>query len=90
VRLILSRKGFDSSPAFGGCASPILPDLFGGALHGESKAAFEAGAGGELRGAVPSMCALHSSAAMAVNLFQYWIANREFSTLAEILRIPVR
>lgn len=26
VRLILSRKGFDSSPAFGRCASPILPD----------------------------------------------------------------
>lgn len=26
VRLILSRKGFDSSSASGGCASPILPD----------------------------------------------------------------
>jgi hypothetical protein len=26
MRLILSRKGFDSSSAFGGCASPILPD----------------------------------------------------------------
>jgi hypothetical protein len=26
VRLILSRKGFDSSPTFGGCPSPILPD----------------------------------------------------------------
>jgi len=26
MRLILSRKGFDSSPASGGCASPILPD----------------------------------------------------------------
>ena len=26
MRLILSRKGFDSSPAYGGCASPILPD----------------------------------------------------------------
>lgn len=26
MRLILSRKGFDSSPAFGRCASPILPD----------------------------------------------------------------
>jgi hypothetical protein len=26
MRLILSRKGFDASPACGGCASPILPD----------------------------------------------------------------
>lgn len=26
VKLILSRKGFDSSPAYGACASPILPD----------------------------------------------------------------
>lgn len=26
MRLILSRKGFDSSPTSGGCASPILPD----------------------------------------------------------------
>ncbi len=26
MRLILSRKGFDSTPAFGGGASPILPD----------------------------------------------------------------
>lgn len=26
MRLILSRKGFDSSSAFGACASPILPD----------------------------------------------------------------
>jgi len=26
MRLILSRKGFDSSPAYGGCASPILED----------------------------------------------------------------
>jgi hypothetical protein len=26
MHLILSRKGFDSSPACGGCASPILPD----------------------------------------------------------------
>jgi hypothetical protein len=26
VKLILSRKGFDSTPAYGACASPILPD----------------------------------------------------------------
>ena len=26
MRLVLSRKGFDSSPRYGACASPILPD----------------------------------------------------------------
>src|SRR3954463_16825266 len=26
MKLILSRKGFDSTPAYGACASPILPD----------------------------------------------------------------
>ena len=26
MRLVLSRKGFDSSQASGGCASPILQD----------------------------------------------------------------
>ena len=87
------RKGIPLQGSEGDRGRPnytmcLEQNLFGGALHGASRAAFEAGAGGELRGAVPSMCALHSSAAMAVNLFQYWIANRDFSTLAGILKIP--
>jgi hypothetical protein len=65
-------------------------NLLRGELLPEAKAAFEAGAGGELRGAIPSMWALHSSAAMAVNLFQHWLGNRQFSTLAELLAVPSR
>jgi hypothetical protein len=63
-------------------------NLFGGKLHIKAKSAFEEGAGGELRGEIPSMSALHSSAAMAVNLFQYWLGNQQLSTLAKILNVP--
>jgi hypothetical protein len=63
-------------------------NLFGGELRPEARAAFEAGAGGELRHDIPSMQALHSSAAMAVNLFQHWIGNRDLSTLAKLLDVP--
>lgn len=63
-------------------------NLFGGELHIQARSAFEAGAGGELRGTIPSMYALHSSAAMAVNLFQYWLGNQQFPILAEILNVP--
>lgn len=50
--------------------------------------AFEQGAGGELRGEIKPMQALHSSAAMAVNLFQHWLRNRDFTTLARLLDLP--
>lgn len=63
-------------------------NLFGGALHAQVEAAFEAGAGGELRGSIPSISALHSSAAMAVNLFQYWLGNQQLQVLAELLNVP--
>lgn len=63
-------------------------NLFGGALNDQVRTEFEAGAGGELRGAIPPISALHSSAAMAVNLFQYWYANRQFQSLAKILKVP--
>jgi hypothetical protein len=57
--------------------TPTIEDnVFGGELLPETEAAFEAGAGGELRHDIPSMQALHSSAALAVNLFQHWAANR--------------
>ena len=59
-------------------------NLFGGELHTQARAAFDAGAGGEIRGAIPSMSALHSSSAMAVNLFQYWLENQKLQILAEM------
>jgi hypothetical protein len=63
-------------------------NLFGGELHTRAKAAFDAGAGGEIRGPIPPMSALHSSSAMAVNLFQYWLENQQLPILAEILNVP--
>jgi len=68
----------------------LSENLFGGALLPEAKASFEAGAGGELLGPIMSMQALHSSAAMAVNLFQHWLGNKDFSTLAALLDVPSR
>lgn len=44
MRLILSRKGFDSSSAFGACASPILPDGRMISLpipHGQAKVTYD-------------------------------------------------
>jgi hypothetical protein len=57
-------------------------------LSDEARREFEQGAGGELKGDIPSMQALHSSAAMAVNLFHYWKQKELFSEAAKILRIP--
>lgn len=63
-------------------------NIFGGELLDDVRRAFECGAGQELKGDPASMQALHSSAAMAVNLFQYWMRNRQFAHLARILRVP--
>jgi hypothetical protein len=66
----------------------VEENLFGGELLPMVRASFERGAGGELRGASPTMSALHSSAAMAVNLFQYWVQNGDLAALAGILDVP--
>lgn len=63
-------------------------NLFGGDLLNSVRLEFEAGAGGELKGKIPTMHALHSSAAMAVNLFQYWIGKKQPAILAKLLNVP--
>ena len=65
-------------------------NFFGGTLLESARSAFRAGAGGEIRGAIPKMSALHSSSAIAVNLFQHWVANGQLSVLANLLKIPSR
>jgi hypothetical protein len=67
----------------------VEANLFGG-LHADTAKALEAGAGGELRGAIPKMSALHSSSALAVNLFQHWVAQKNFEMIAQLLGIPSR
>jgi hypothetical protein len=66
----------------------VEKNIFRDTLSEATRAAFEAGAGGELRGSIPSMAALHSSAAMAVNLFQYWVDRGDFSSIAKLLDVP--
>lgn len=65
-------------------------NLFGGSLMPVVRKAFECGAGGELRGDIPTMSALHSSAAMTVNLFQYWASGADFGGLNECLELSDR
>jgi hypothetical protein len=78
-------RGADGRPNY---VLAVERNIFGGVLDEETRAAFSAGAGGELRGEIPSMSALHSSAAMAVNLFRYWLQARDWRTLAELLDVP--
>jgi hypothetical protein len=68
----------------------VEDNIFGRKIEASVRAAFGAGAGGELRGSIPPMSAMHSSAALAVNLFQYWVMNGDLSRLATILQIPTR
>ena len=65
-------------------------NFFGGTLMDSVRFAFNAGAGGELRGAIPKMSALHSSSAMGVNLFQHWVSNGKLDILAKLLNVPSR
>jgi hypothetical protein len=66
----------------------IGQNILGGEIHPSVRAAFEAGAGGELRGDIPTMSALHSSSALAVNLFQYWVVRGDLATIAILLDAP--
>lgn len=66
----------------------VEENLFREHLLPAARMSFDAGAGGELTGAIPTMSALHSSAALAVNLFQYWLERRDTSTLAQLLEVP--
>lgn len=68
----------------------IAENVFGGCLLPEVEAAFRAGAGGELRRDIPSLWAIHSSAALAVNLFQYWVGRAEPGRPATLLAVPSR
>ena len=65
-------------------------NFYGGAILDSVRSAFDAGAGGEIRGAIPKMSALHSSSAMSVNLFQHWVVNGQLSLLANLLKVPSR
>jgi hypothetical protein len=68
----------------------VEQNIFDGTLDAPVRDAFDAGAGGELQGKIPTMSALHSSSAMAVNLFQYWVICGNFADVATLLKVPSR
>jgi hypothetical protein len=87
------RKGIPLQGSAGDRGEPnytlsVGQNILGGELHPSVRAAFDAGAGGELRGSIPTMSALHSSAALAVNLFQYWLVRGDWGTIATLLAAP--
>jgi hypothetical protein len=87
------RKGTQLQGSAGTRGEPnytmsVAQNIFGGELHPSVHAAFDAGAGGELRGEIPRMSALHSSSALAVNLFQYWLIRGDWRAIATLLKVP--
>lgn len=88
-----SRKGFRLKGSAGERGEPnythsVEQNIFGGKLLDAVADSFGEGAGGELKGDIPKMSALHSSAALAVNLFQYWVSSGDLKTLAQLLDVP--
>ena len=57
-------------------------------LLSEVKEQFEKGRGGELNGYPCPMQAVHSSAALVVNVFQYWLKIGDFSPVLKALGFP--
>ena len=88
-----ARNGIRTQGSAGNRGEPnytmsVAQNIFGGELYAPVRAAFEDGAGGELKGDIPTMSALHSSAALAVNLFQYWLMRGELAAIADLLEVP--
>jgi hypothetical protein len=69
---------------------PPLANILGGELLAEVREQYAGGAGGEFLGDTPSGSALHSSAALTLNLFQYWVRLGELQTAARLLDVPTR
>ena len=60
------------------------------AMSADTQTDYERGSGSEMRGAHerrPKMCALHSSASLACNVFDYW-RKKDLSPIATALRLP--
>jgi hypothetical protein len=89
------RKGIRLQGSAGDRGEPnyalsVGENIFGGSLQRPVFDALMAGAGGELSRDIPKMSALHSSSALAVNLFQYWVMNEDLASLARIVDVPSR
>lgn len=65
---LIGSKTDRGRPAY---TSPYGKNLFQELLP-DTKADFDSGDGGELKGKPPKMAAVHSSSALGVNIFEYW------------------
>lgn len=59
-----------------------LEDNLFGPLEQSVREDFERGDGGELSGNPSKMCAIHSSSALGVNIFQYWLKINQIPTIS--------
>ncbi|MDF1665402.1 MAG: hypothetical protein P1V97_26810 [Planctomycetota bacterium] len=93
-RLWAQRQGIGLQSKQGGgqdeslYTNTLLDNLFEPLLP-ETQKAFQDAAGSEMSGNPCNMQALHSSAALAVNVLQYWQRIQALDSLAEGLKIPV-
>jgi len=62
--------------------TPTLDENLFEALSQESINQIESGDGGELSGDPAKMQAVHSSSALGINIFHYWIAIEDIPTIA--------
>ena len=75
---LIGSKIYRGRPAY---TSPLEKNLFEDLLQ-DTKADFNKGDGGELKGVPQKMAAVHSSSALGVNIFQYWQKVGDVPTIA--------
>src|SRR5688500_2092831 len=68
--------------------SSVEDNLYWKMLLDPVRASFAAIPGGELAGDPPGLSALDSTAAMAVNLLQYWMRKDYLQQLPKLLHLP--
>jgi hypothetical protein len=75
---LIGSKGKHGRPVY---TTKLKDNLFE-PLTSEVKKDFDSGDGGELIGNPPKMSALHSSSAIGVNIFQYWLKVKQVPKIA--------
>ena len=75
---LIGSKGTRGRPAY----TQKLEDNLFESLEQSVREDFERGDGGELVGNPSRMCAIHSSSALGVNIFQHWLKVRQIPIIA--------
>src|SRR5262245_2591366 len=86
------RRGIDLQGSAGERGRPAytrtLDQNLSGPLSEEARHEFEHGDGNELRGSPCKMQAVHSTAALAVNLFHYWKRQHAIAPILQACGLP--